>query len=302
MLRFVSVDSLLQAYFFFPLTLAAGEASIFREFLRSRTVPHLVHVSNKELKVVNLFLRDPSSFHSFWYSHDFVSQDVVGRHSAQHRSVVALDNFRLHLCKITGPNYPIGSGASKTRSSRNFLPAGSNDFNRISCISDFFDFVTNSGMTTGVHFLCVRSLMSPISGSKLSFLFSRHKIYLCLLTFWKPSLRGRRPLYLYDFRSFLCKNELLSFLGLSACKCFLCFRLSWTLMAFFCARLELDVSLLLSCCPRQKTSPKVIWIRRETVFAFLPFSRKSWEWVCGCLVSSDQLCLWSGCPALLSFC
>ena len=219
--------------FLFPLTLAAGEASIFREFLRSRTVPHLVHVSNKELKVVNLFLRDPSSFHSFWYSHDFVSQDVVGRHSAQHRSVVALDNFRLHLCKITGPNYPIGSGASKTRSSRNFLPAGSNDFNRISCISDFFDFVTNSGMTTGVHFLCVRSLMSPISGSKLSFLFSQHKIYLCLLTFWKPSLRGRRPLYLYDFRSFLCKNELLSFLGLSACKCFLCFRLSWTLMSFF---------------------------------------------------------------------
>ena len=151
-------------------------------------------------------------------------------------------------------------------------------------------------------FLGVRSLMSPISGSKLSFLFSQHKIYLCLLTFWKPSLRGRRPLYLYDFRSFLCKNELLSFLGLSACKCFLCFRLSWTLMSFFCARLELDVSLLLSCCPRQKTSPKVIWIRRETVFAFLPFSRKSWEWVCGCLVSSDQLCLWSGCPALLSFC
>ena len=77
----------------------------------------------------------------------------------------------------------------------------------------FFDFVTNSGMTTDVHFLGVRSLMSPISGSKLSFLFSQHKIYLCLLTFWKPSLRGRRPLYLYDFRSFLCKNELLSFLA-----------------------------------------------------------------------------------------
>ena len=266
MLRFVSDDSLLQA-FFFPLTLAAGETSIFREFLRSRTVPHLVHVSNKELKVVNLFLRDPSSFHSFWYSHDFVSQDVVGRHAAQHRSVVALDHFRLHLCKITGPNYPIGSGASKTRSSRNFSPAGSNDLNRISCISDFFDFVTNSGMTTDVHFLGVRSLMSPISGSKLSFLFSQHKIYLCLLTFWKPSLRGRRPLYLYDFRSFLCKNELWSFLGLSACKCFLfsvsgsvelwfsackCFLFSvsgsvelWC--PFFCARLELDVSLLWSC-------------------------------------------------------
>ena len=56
MLRFVSDDSLLQAYFFFPLALAAGETSICREFLRSRTVPHLVHVSNKELKVVNLFL------------------------------------------------------------------------------------------------------------------------------------------------------------------------------------------------------------------------------------------------------
>ena len=51
--------------FFFPLALAAGQTSICREFLRSRTVPHLVHVSNKELKVVNLFLRDPSSFHSF---------------------------------------------------------------------------------------------------------------------------------------------------------------------------------------------------------------------------------------------
>ena len=94
------------SFFFFPLTLAAGETSIFREFLRSRTVPHFVHVSNKELKMVNLFLRDPSSFHSFWYSHDFVSQDVVGRHAAQHRSVVALDHFRLHLCKITGPKLP----------------------------------------------------------------------------------------------------------------------------------------------------------------------------------------------------
>ena len=69
-------------------------------------------------------------FHKMWSADN----------SAQDRSVVALDNFRRHLCKITGPNYPIGSGASKTRSSRNFSPAGSNDLNRISCISDFFRF------------------------------------------------------------------------------------------------------------------------------------------------------------------
>ena len=226
--------SFASVFFLFPLTLAAGEASIFREFLRSRTVPHLVHVSNKELKVVNLFLRDPSSFHSFWYSHDFVSQDVVGRHSAQHRSVVALDNFRLHLCKITGPNYPIGSGASKTRSSRNFSPAGSNDLNRISCISDFFRFCYKFRHDNR----CTFSLRSKSDESNLrikaSFLFSQHTIYLCLLTFWKPSLRGRRPLYLYDFRSFLCKNELLSFLGLSACKCFL-FSVSGSVELWFSA-------------------------------------------------------------------
>ena len=234
--------------FFFPLALAAGETSICREFLRSRTVPHLVHVSNKELKVVNLFLWDPSSFHSFWYSHDFVSQVVVGRHSAQDRSVVALDNFRLHLCKITGPNYPIGSGASKTRSSRNFSPAGSNDLNRISCISDFFDFVTNSGMTTDVHFLCVRSLMSPISGSKLSFLFSQHKIYLCLLTFFESHHWGGGGHFIFMiFGLFSAKMNSYLFLASLLVNVFSVSGSVELWCPFFCARLELDVSLLWSC-------------------------------------------------------
>ena len=149
---------------------------------------------------------------------------MVGRHSAQHRSVVALDNFRLHLCKITGPNYPIGSGASKTRSSRNFLPAGSNDFNRISCISDFFDFVNKFGHD---YTFSLRSKSDESNLRIKAFLpfFAAQNLFVST-NFLKPSLRGRRPLYLYDFRSFLCKNELLSFLGLSACKCFLCFRLS----------------------------------------------------------------------------
>ena len=68
-----------------------------------------------------------------------------------------------------------------------------------------FGYCSNFGSNTDDR--CTLTLRSKTDDANLrikpSFFFQTQ--FLCLLTFWKPSLRGRRPLYLYDFRSCICK-------------------------------------------------------------------------------------------------